>query len=73
MRRMTKKDVTGKVIILPGTTNTANENGGYKKIGYNAGVNGWNWSAYKRDNDPVLYIQGYRNLPKKIKKRLTFI
>lgn len=35
----------------------------YPKIGYNAGVYGWNWSAYQVDRDTV-YIQGYRSFPK---------
>lgn len=64
MKELTKNDIKNKVVILPGTVNTNNENNGYKKVGYNAGVNGWNWSAYKRDNNSTWYIQGIRNLPK---------
>lgn len=64
MKELTKNDIKNKVVILPGTVNTSNENSGYKKVGYNAGVNGWNWSAYKRDNNSTWYIQGIRNLPK---------
>lgn len=35
----------------------------YPKIGYNAGVYGWNWSAYQV-NPNTVYIQGYRSFPK---------
>lgn len=64
LRRMTKKDITGKVVILPLTVDTTSYKYDFEQIGYNSGVYGWNWSAYKKDNDPTWYIQGYRNMPK---------
>ena len=63
IKRMTKKDITGEVVILPITADTSVDEGSHE-VGYNAGVYGWNWSAYKRDNYSALYIKGYRNLPK---------
>ena len=35
----------------------------YEKIGSNSGTYGWNWSAYKVDNDTVI-VRGYRSFPK---------
>ena len=63
IKRMSKKDLKGEVVILPITTDTSVTEG-YEEVGYNAGVYGWNWSAYKRNNDFAWYVQGYRNLPK---------
>lgn len=34
-----------------------------RKIGYNAGVYGWNWSAFADDVTDTLYISCYRNVP----------
>ncbi len=60
--RLTRKDIIGKAVILPLTVDTFAE--GYREIGYNAGIYGWNWSAYQKDGDATWYIQGYRNFPK---------
>lgn len=62
-KKLTKKDIVGKAFILPISANTA-VGSGYVKVGYNAGVYGWNWSAYKKENDSAWYLQGYRNFPK---------
>ena len=61
LKKLTKKDITGKVVILPLTESME----AFEKIGYNAGIYGWNWSAYKKDGDATWYLQGYRNMPKK--------
>jgi len=63
MTKLTRKDIQGKVLIVP---NSISLNGNeFIKIGYNNGVYGWNWSAYKKINDPYTwYVQGYRNFPK---------
>lgn len=63
IKRMTRKDIKGEVVILPITADTS-VNKGYEEVGFNAGVYGWNWSAYKKDSDAKWYIQGYRNFPK---------
>ena len=61
MEKMTKNDIKGDVIIVPMTEDLSNN---YNKIGYNSGTFGWNWSAYKKVDDPYTwYIQGYRNFP----------
>ena len=60
-KQMTKNDIKGDVIIVPMTEDLSNN---YNKIGYNSGTFGWNWSAYKKVDDPYTwYIQGYRNFP----------
>lgn len=63
MGKLTRKDVVGNVLIVPLTVSlTTNQ---FIKIGSNSGVYGWNWSAYKKINDPYTwYVQGYRNFPK---------
>lgn len=61
--RLTRKDIVGKAFILPISTDTSADSG-YVKVGYNAGVYGWNWSAYIKENDQAWYLQGYRNFPK---------
>ena len=63
MAKLTKKDIQGKVLIVP---NSISLNGNeFIKIGYNKGIYGWNWSAYKKINDTYTwYVQGYRNFPK---------
>ena len=63
IKRMARKDIKGEVVILPITADTSVTEG-YEEVGYNAGVYGWNWSAYKKGNDATWYIQGYRNFPK---------
>jgi len=62
MKELTKNDIKNKVVILSLTVDTFAEE--YKEVGYNAGICGWNWSAYKKDGDATWYIQGYRNFPK---------
>lgn len=62
MPKMTRKDIQGTVLIVPITFALTSDH--FIKIGYNSGVYGWNWSAYKKINDPFTwYIQGYRNFP----------
>ena len=36
----------------------------FKKLGYNSGVYGWNYSVYYNEIDNNYYIAGYRNFPK---------
>ena len=63
MKKMTKNDIKGNVIIVPMNEDLKE----YNKIGYNSGTFGWNWSAYKKvDDEYTWYIQGYRNFPKGI-------
>lgn len=63
MSKLTRKDVVGNVLIVPLTIELLSDQ--FIKIGFNSGVYGWNWSAYKKINDPVTwYIQGYRNFPR---------
>ena len=65
MRKLTKKDIKGNVIIVPMTENL--DRNDYIKIGYNSGTFGWNWSAYKKAGERYTwYIQGYRNFPQGI-------
>lgn len=64
--RLTRKDIIGKAVILPLTVDVFA--GDYEEIGYNAGIWGWNWSAYKKDGDATWYLQGYRNFPKNAKE-----
>lgn len=33
------------------------------KLGYNAGVYGWNWSLYADNETDTLYCSYYRNVP----------
>lgn len=40
-----------------------------KKIGSNAGVYGWNWTAYLDPETDTLYISNYRNVPGYIKEK----
>lgn len=35
----------------------------FKKLGYNHGVYGWNYSVYYNELDNNYYIEGYRNFP----------
>ena len=65
MEKLTKKDIQGNVIIVPITEDLNTKE--YIKVGYNCGTFGWNWSAYKKVDEPYTwYIQGYRNFPKGI-------
>lgn len=65
MEKMTKNDIQGNVIIVSITEDLNSKE--YIKIGYNSGIFGWNWSAYKKvGNRCTWYIQGYRNFPKGI-------
>ena len=63
MAKLTRKDIQGKVLIVP---NSISLNGNeFIKIGYNKGIYGWNRSAFKKINEPYTwYVQGYRNFPK---------
>ena len=63
MAKLTRKDIQGKVLIVPISISlNSNE---FIKIGYNSGTFGWNWSAYKKVGEPCTwYVQGYRNFPK---------
>ena len=73
-RKMTKNDLRNKVVFHTTVDNTAMV-GVAKKIGYNVGVYGWNWSAYSLhdyDGHEVIILIAYRNtvgLP--IPKRLV--
>ena len=46
-------------------------NGKYSLVeyGYNSGVYGWNWTAYKDIENDTLYISYYRNVPNYIKEK----
>ena len=63
MEKLTRKDIQGIVLIVPNSISlNSNE---FIKIGYNSGIFGWNWSAYKKVGEPnTWYVQGYRNFPK---------
>ena len=39
------------------------------ELGYNAGVYGWNWTAYHEPKTDTLYISYYRNVPNYIKEK----
>lgn len=39
------------------------------KLGYNAGVYGWNWTAYLERESNTLYVSYYRNVPNYIKEK----
>jgi hypothetical protein len=39
------------------------------KLGYNAGVYGWNWTAYLDSKNNTLYISYYRNVPAYIREK----
>lgn len=39
------------------------------KLGYNAGVYGWNWTAYLDTETNTLYVDCYRNVPNYIKRK----
>ena len=34
------------------------------KLGYNAGVYGWNWTMYMHPTTKTIYISDHRNLPR---------
>ena len=65
---MTRKEAYNYVIISANdnTTISALESANLiKKIGYNSGVYGWNWSAYiYKNNMDIIFIEGYRHFPK---------
>lgn len=65
---MTRKEAYNYIIINANddTTISALESANLiKKIGYNAGVYGWNWSAYIYENNlDIIFIEGYRQFPK---------
>lgn len=62
MPKLTRKDIVGNVLIVPITFALTSDQ--FIKIGSNSGVYGWNWSAYKKINNPYTrYVQGYRNFP----------
>lgn len=75
---MTRKEAYNYVIINANdnTTISALESAGLiKKIGYNAGIYGWNWSAYVyKNNFNIVFVEGYRHFPKtngRIKNTIT--
>lgn len=39
------------------------------ELGYNAGVYGWNWTAYADTDTDTLYISYYRNVPEYIREK----
>lgn len=65
---MTRKEAYNYIIINANdnTTISALESANLvKKIGYNSGVYGWNWSAYiYKNNMDIIFIEGYRGFPK---------
>lgn len=75
---MTRKETHNYIIINANdnTTISALESAHLiKKIGYNSGVYGWNWSAYLyKNNMDIIFIEGYRSFPKtngRIKTTIT--
>ena len=61
--QLTKKDLWrygGKCIRLPSADPVTSH---LLKIGYNAGVYGWNWSAYRVPGWLGVVIEGYRSFP----------
>ena len=64
--RLTKNDLKklGKrCIILPYSNPSNYSASGFKKIGWNEGIYGWNWSAYTLEGFNGTLIEGYRSLP----------
>ena len=39
------------------------------KLGYNAGVYGWNWTAYADNETDTMYVSYYRNVPAYIREK----
>ena len=39
------------------------------KLGYNAGVYGWNWTAYADSETDTMYVSYYRNVPSYIREK----
>lgn len=59
MKKITKNDLKGDVIIIP-QPNLLIES--YEVIGYNAGLYGHNWRAYQITDD-IIGLVGNRNFP----------
>jgi hypothetical protein len=39
------------------------------ELGYNAGLYGWNWTAYLDSKSNTLYVSYYRNVPSYIREK----
>lgn len=65
---MTRKDVRNeyKNIIRVGYCDLYNTCNRLKKVGYNCGIYGWNFTCYEVDYDTCI-VTGYRNLVGNIK------
>ena len=67
--RITRKDVEsiGAKIIATGNclpTSAEMESRGWEYLGYNAGVYGWNWTAWLSKDHATVLMASYRNTPK---------
>ena len=68
-KQITRKDVEniGAKIIATGNwlpTSTEMEARGWEYLGYNAGVYGWNWTAWLSKDHATVLMAVYRNAPK---------
>ena len=67
--RITRKDIEniGARILATGDwlpDSSEMESRGWEYLGYNAGVYGWNWTAWLSKDHATVLIAAYRNTPK---------
>ena len=68
-KQITSKDIEniGAKIIATGDflpDSSEMESRGWEYLGYNAGVYGWNWTAWLSKDHATVLIASYRNTPK---------
>ena len=68
-KQITNKDIenTGAKIIATGNClpdASEMETRGWEYLGYNAGVYGWNWTAWLSKDHATVLMAAYRNTPK---------
>ena len=68
---ITRKDVESIGAKIYATTRMADmpsnrelEERGWARLGYNAGIYGWNWTAWLSKNRTTVLMAAYRNAPK---------
>ena len=60
--KISRKDIEGATILMSHGGNESSLSAFFDKIGYNAGLYGWNWDAFEAGN--VVVVTGYRSFPR---------